>query len=93
MARKRKISNETRLNLLETLTKYSKICLVEILKMSVIEIERKLIRGEMNGKCRLSLEEKRAKLRQSAEMMVSEYKTNKDLTALASLDSEDFLDA
>ncbi len=59
----------------------------------VIEIATKLIRGEMNGKRRLSLEEKRAKLRQSAEIMVSEYKTNKDLTALTSLDGEDFLDA
>lgn len=59
----------------------------------VIEIATKLIRGEMNGKRRLSLEEKRSKLRQSAEIMLSEYKTNKDVTALTSLDSEDFLDA
>ena len=71
----------------------------ELQKMSnterffVIEIATKLIRGEMNGKRRLSLEEKRAKLRQSVEMMVSEYKTNKDLTALTALDGEDFLDA
>ena len=55
----------------------------------VIEIATKLI----YGKRRLSLEEKRAKLRQSAEMMVSEYSNNKDLTALIVLDSEDFLDA
>ena len=59
----------------------------------VIEIATKLIRGELNGKRKLSLEEKRAKLRQSAEMMVSEYKYNKDLTAFTLLDSEDFLDA
>ena len=55
----------------------------------VIEIATKLI----YGKRRLSLEEKRAKLRQSAEMMLSEYSNNKDLTALTVLDSEDFLDA
>ena len=59
----------------------------------VIEIATKLIRGEMNEKRRLSLEEKRAKLSQSAELMVSEYKTNKNLTALTLLDGEDFLDA
>ena len=59
----------------------------------VIEIATKLIRGELNGKRRLSLEEKRAKLSQSAKLMVSEYKTNKDLTVFTSLDSEDFLDA
>ena len=55
----------------------------------VIEIATKLI----YGKRRLSLEEKRAKLRQSAERMLSEYSNNKDLTALTVLDSEDFLDA
>jgi hypothetical protein len=97
MAGKRKISNEAGLNLLETLIKYSKICLVERLKMGVIEIESelqkmsnterffvieiatKLIRGETNGKCRLSLEEKHVKLRQSAEIMLSEYTNNKNL--------------
>lgn len=41
----------------------------------VIEIATKLI----NGKRRLSLEEKRAKLRESAEMMLSEYSNDKDL--------------
>jgi hypothetical protein len=62
-------------------------------RLFVIEIATKLIRGEMSGKYRSSLEEKRAKLRQSAEMMLSEYTNNKDLTALTSLDGEDFLDA
>jgi hypothetical protein len=62
-------------------------------RLFVIEIATKLIGKDMNEKHRLSLEEKRAKLRQSADMMVSEYKTNKDLTALTSLDGEDFLDA
>ena len=55
----------------------------------VIEIATKLI----YGKRKLSIEEKRAKLRQSAEMMLSEYKNDKDLTAFTLLDSEDFLDA
>jgi hypothetical protein len=58
----------------------------------VIEIATKLISGE-TSKRRLSLEEKRAKLKESAEMMLSEYTNNKDLTALSSLDSEDFIDA
>lgn len=56
----------------------------------VIEIATKLIRGEMDGKRELSLAEKRLKLRQSAEMMVSEYKTDQDLLALTALDGEDF---
>jgi len=55
----------------------------------VIEIATKLI----YGKRRLLLEEKRAKLRESAEMMFSEYANDKDLTALTVLDSEDFVDA
>ena len=55
----------------------------------VIEIATKLI----YGKRRLSLEEKRAKLRESAETMLSEYANDKDLTALTVLDSEDFVDA
>jgi hypothetical protein len=59
----------------------------------VIEIATKLIYGETSGKRHLSLEEKRAKLNNSAEIMFSEYVNDKDLTALTSLDSEDFLDA
>lgn len=55
----------------------------------VIEIATKLI----YGKRRLSLEEKRAKLKESAEMMFSEYTNDKDLTALTVLDGEDFVDA
>lgn len=58
----------------------------------VIEIALKLISGEQ-VKRSLSLGEKRAKLKESAEMMLSEYSNNKDLTALTVLDSEDFLDA
>ena len=62
-------------------------------RLFVIEIATKLIGRDMNGKRGLSLEEKRAKLRQSAEIMLSEYTNDKDLTALTVLDSEDFLDA
>ena len=62
-------------------------------RLFVIEIATKLIRGEMNGKRRLSLEEKRTKLRKSAEIMLSEYTNDKELTALTLLDSEDFVDA
>jgi hypothetical protein len=58
----------------------------------VIEIASKLIHNEKN-KRHLSLEEKRAKLKQSAELMLTEYENNKDLTALTSLDGEEFLDA
>jgi hypothetical protein len=62
-------------------------------RLFVIEIATRLIRGEMNGKRPLPLEEKRAKLKKSAEIMLSEYKNDKDLTALTVLDGEDFLDA
>lgn len=48
-------------------------------RLFVIEIATKLIGKDMNGKRRLSLEDKRAKLRQSAKMMISEYTNNKDL--------------
>jgi len=62
-------------------------------RLFVIEIATKLIGKDMNGKRRLSLEEKRARLRQSAEMMATEYKTDKELTVLTELDGEDFIDA
>jgi hypothetical protein len=58
----------------------------------VIEIATKLINKEGNGKRRLSLEEKRAKLKKSAEIMLAEYKSNEDLTAMTALDGEDFSD-
>lgn len=48
-------------------------------RLFVIEIATKLIGKDINGKRRLSLEDKRAKLRQSAKMMISEYTNNKDL--------------
>lgn len=44
----------------------------------VVEIATKLIHGKTSGKRRLSLEEKRAKLGKSAEIMLSEYLNNKD---------------
>jgi hypothetical protein len=71
----------------------------ELVKMTnqerffVIEIAAKLIRRETLGKSKLSLAEKRAKLRHSAEVMLSEYQTNKELTALTVLDNEEFIDA
>lgn len=58
----------------------------------VIEIATKLIRREMGSRPKLSLEEKRAKLRKSGEIMLSEYLTDKELTTLTDLDGEGFLD-
>ena len=71
----------------------------ELVKMTnqerffVIEIAAKLIRRETTGKSKLSIAEKRAKLSYSAEIMLSEYETNKELTEMTSLDSEEFIDA
>jgi len=59
----------------------------------VIEIATKLIRREMGGKPQFSLEEKRAKLKKSAEAMLPEYQNDKELTAMTVLDGEEFLDA
>lgn len=58
----------------------------------VIEIATKLIRREMGSRPKLSLEEKRAKLRKSGEIMLSEYLMDKELTTLIDLDGEGFLD-
>lgn len=58
----------------------------------VIEIATKLIRREMGSGPKLSLEEKRAKLRKSGEIMLSEYLMDKELTTLTDLDGEGFLD-
>ena len=58
----------------------------------VIEIATKLIRREMGSRPKLSLEEKRAKLRKSGEIMLSEYLMDKELTTLTDLDGEGFLD-
>lgn len=59
----------------------------------VIEIATKLIIQDSTEKEKLLLEEKRSKLKRSAEIMLSEYKNDKDLTAFTLLDSEDFVDA
>ena len=59
----------------------------------VIEIATKLISRDAKERRRLSVEEKRARLKESAETMLSEYKNDKDLTTLTILDGEDFLDA
>lgn len=39
---------------------------------------------------KFSQDYRKQKLQKAAEMMLEEYKTDKDLTALTSLDSEDF---
>jgi hypothetical protein len=62
-------------------------------RLFVIEIATKLVRGTIGEKPILSIEEKRKKLKSSAESMLSEYSTNKDLTEFNVLDSEVFLDA
>jgi hypothetical protein len=59
----------------------------------VIEIATKLIKGETNGKYKFSLDQKRARLKKSAELVRAEYSENKRLTEMTGLDSEDFLDA
>ena len=59
----------------------------------VIKIANKLIHGETNGKRKLSLDEKRARLKRSTEVMLVEYAENKKLTELSDLDAEGFLDA
>ncbi len=59
----------------------------------VIEIATKLIRKELGGKPKPSFEEKRAKLRKSAEIMLPEYQNDKELTAMTILDGEEFFDA
>lgn len=70
----------------------------ELKKMSnseqliVIEIATKLVRATFSEKPKLSLEEKRKRLKSSAEAMLSEYSNNKGLTELSILDSEDFVD-
>ncbi len=71
---------------------------IELKKMSnserliVIEIATKLVRGTFSEKPKFSLEEKRKRLKSSAEAMLSEYSNNIELTALSVLDSEDFVD-
>ena len=62
-------------------------------RLFVIEIATKLVRGTISEKPNLSLEEKRKRLKSSAETMLSEYQTNKELTAMTALDGEVFLDA
>ena len=50
----------------------------------VFEIATKLVRSDIS--------ESRQKLRKSAEIMLSEYTSNKGLTDLTELDGEDFFD-
>jgi hypothetical protein len=62
-------------------------------RLFVIEIATKLVRGTIGEQPKLSLEEKRKKLKSSAESMLSEYVNNQDLIEFNVLDSEVFLDA
>jgi DNA-binding Lrp family transcriptional regulator len=62
-------------------------------RLAVIEIAKKLLRGGTIKKPKLSLDEKRARLRSSAAIMASEYKGDASLTEMTALDSEDFKDA
>ena len=54
-------------------------------RLFVIEIATKLVRREFSTK--------KEKLKRSAEIMLSEYGGDKELTATTALDGEDFLDA
>lgn len=62
-------------------------------RLVVIEIAAKLIRDESGENRRLTLTEKRERLKKSAEIMFAEYSENKNLTEMTILDGEDFLDA
>ena len=62
-------------------------------RLFVIEIATKLVRNTIGEKSKVSLEEKRKRLKSSAEAMLSEYQTNTELTAMTVLDGEVFLDA
>lgn len=59
-------------------------------RQSVIEIASKMI-GRQNR--RIALEEKRKRLRSSAELATAFYQTDRELTILTELDREDFIDA
>lgn len=62
-------------------------------RRAVIGFAAKLLAGDAKDKSRLSVEEKRAKLKVSAEMMFAEYSSNDNLVELTVLDSEGFLNA
>lgn len=54
-------------------------------RLVVIEIATKLVRREFSTK--------KKRLKQSAEIMLSEYANDKEVTAMTAFDGEDFLDA
>jgi hypothetical protein len=60
-------------------------------RLIVIEIATKFLRDELDSPIKLSRAERRKKPKKSAEIMLSEYQNNKELTDLTILDSEDFL--
>ena len=54
-------------------------------RLFVIEVATKLVRREFSTK--------KEKLKRSAEIMLSEYGSDRELIALTTIDGEDFLDA
>lgn len=62
-------------------------------RLAVIGFATKLLAKDANGKPKLSVEEKRAKLKESAEMMFAEYSSNDELVEMTVLDGEGFLNA
>lgn len=54
-------------------------------RLFVIEIATRLVRRDSSTK--------KEKLKRSAEIMLAEYRNNKNLTDLTTLDGEDFFDA
>lgn len=61
-------------------------------RLAVIVIADRLVRKSGRSKS-AGAAQRHSKLRKSAEIMLSEYCNDKELTAFSSLDSEDFLDA
>ena len=62
-------------------------------RLGVIELATKLVRGTLPDKPQPSLAEKRRRLKSSAQITLSEYAHDHELTALTALDNKEFLDA
>lgn len=71
----------------------------ELLKMTdperqrVINVATRLMSGKKTKISRSTLEENRARMRKSAELMLEHYLNDKELTIWTALDGEDFLSA
>lgn len=59
-------------------------------RLFVIEIASQLVRGTLKNDSNLSLADKRQRLKKSAEIMLSEYAHDEELTAMTVLDGEEF---